>query len=888
MAFASHGTKNLKREHGVGWNLLHAALLLVVLVGAATFIFVRAYSSYTDKVVYDERLGQMQEVTEQLFTGLEDVVENQWYNAGIQAGRLSVESPSTKNELLSFLQSQAELSEFDSLNANLVVVDSRGRYYTQAGERGLLAEMGYLASSPERESFVSSSVTKERTYMFFLVQLDAPIEVQDGDRTLSLTYCGIARDMVELNQYFTCKAYEGNNAVYVLDRQGSKLFSEKVGTNPLGGFNAYTVLRDADYLHGSSFDDAQKVLNQTGVSYSNAILNGKEYYYSLYHMANAEWTMLFIVPSSAVAVSTVDLVNSTTEVVLTFAVIMILVCGALIYWILQRQQKRALALAQETNDVLEANNKRLREAQATAQEALRKAESASSAKSNFLANMSHDIRTPMNAIVGITNLMEHEKDNPGKIDAYIHKIQASSQHLLSLINDVLDMSKIESSDVALNREPVSLAEQIGQVESIIRPQVDDREQNFTIRTHAIAHEFLVGDAVRLRQVFINLLSNAVKYTPYGGSVVLELSEIPSEKPGYAKFLIAVTDNGYGMTSEFMSHLFEPFVRAENSTTNKVQGTGLGMAITKSIVDMMDGTITVQSKPNVGSRFEVTLTMEIDSSVSLDLPCRRVLVISDESDFIENVQAALSVKDVDVCIAASSEQADAYLGSESIDVALLGGTLQGQILADHILDLRAKAQGVLLFYCCDGAGENQLGNIAEKNGIDAVLARPIFLSNLINAIDRVSGNVAVEDESVSVLDGMRFLCAEDNALNAEILEAIMDMNNAHCTIYPNGARLVEAFEQVAPGEYDAILMDVQMPVMNGLDAARAVRKSKNALGAAIPIIAMTANAFSEDVQDCLNAGMDAHVSKPLSIAALERALKSVLNAKNSGGGDTPLC
>lgn len=216
--------------------------------------------------------------------------------------------------------------------------------------------------------------------------------------------------------------------------------------------------------------------------------------------------------------------------------------------------------------------------------------------------MSHDIRTPMNAIVGITNLMEHEEDNPERLHSYIQKVQNSSQHLLSLINDVLDMSKIESSEVSLNQEPVSLADQVAQVESIIRPQAQERGQSFMIRVHEIVHEYVIGDGVRLRQILINLLSNALKYTPYGGKLCLDFAELPCEMPDYAKISITVTDNGYGMQPEFVEHIFEPFTRAESSTTNKVQGTGLGMAITKNIVDLMGGSIQVQSEPGKGSSF----------------------------------------------------------------------------------------------------------------------------------------------------------------------------------------------------------------------------------------------------------------------------------------------
>ncbi|WP_455501686.1 ATP-binding response regulator [Gemmiger sp.] len=870
------GTDRTKNVPAIQTGLLRVVALLILMISMAVFVFTRSYATYTDGILYAERLNQMKEVTGQLFSGLEDVVETQWYNAEVQTGRMVTEKPATVNQLLTFMKSQAALSKLEQFGMNLVAVDNRGRYYTQGGTQGLLSEMELLADSPDQISFVSTSITKESTQMLFLCRLDKPIQLQDGEKSLSLIYYGITRNMTELNQYFNCEAYEGKNAVYVLDNQGAKLFSGENGGNYLDGFNAYSALQKMRYLHGTSFDEALNALQQNGTSYSNAVLNGEECYYALYRMDNAAWQLLFIVPSRYVAVNTVNLVNSTTKLVLFFAICMVVICALCIYWVLRQQQKQALRTAEENNAVLSAKNAQLEEAQAAAAKALQAAEVASQAKTDFLSNMSHDIRTPMNAIVGITKLMAHDKDDVFKMETYIHKVQMSSQYLLSLINDVLDMSKIESGKVVLNNESVSLAEQVGQIESIIRPQVEEHHQKFVVRTHEIRHEYLVCDAVRMRQILVNLLSNATKYTQEGGKITLDLAELPCNVADHAKYAITVEDNGYGMKPDFVEHIFEPFTRAENSVTNKVQGTGLGMAITKNIVDLMGGTITVQSELHKGSRFEVTLTIPIDKSAVVELPCRSVLLISDEEDFIANALAAFSGTDIALAVARTEVETDAALARGAVDIVLLGNTLQGKNLADNLQRLRQKTGDALLFYCCKYEQQTQLENLAANGGVDAVLARPLFLSNLANAIDRARNNVPVnEDEEGTMLHGMHFLCAEDNALNAEILEAILDMNQATCKIYPNGQELVDAFASVRPGEYDAILMDVQMPVMNGLEATKAIRNGENPLGRKIPIIAMTANAFSEDVQHCLDAGMDAHVAKPLDVATLERTLRSLI-------------
>ena len=385
--------------------------------------------------------------------------------------------------------------------------------------------------------------------------------------------------------------------------------------------------------------------------------------------------------------------------------------------------------------------------------ALEVAEKASQAKTDFLSNMSHDIRTPMNAIIGITTLMKNELHQPEKLADHLDKLETSGQLLLGIINDILDMSRIESGKTTLSVEPMHLSQQLDQLSTMIRAQASEKAQTFTVSTH-LRHENLLADPTRLNQVLMNILSNAVKYTPCGGHIRFEVEELPRNEH-YAKYSFVVQDDGIGMSEAYQKTLFDPFTREERSGTNRVQGTGLGMAITKNIVDLMGGSISVESATGKGTRFEVVLEFPIDA----------------EADAVPKAQA-----------------------------------------------------------------------------------------------------LPEEPEDVSPLCGMNFLCAEDNAINAEILELLLESKGAHCKIYPNGQEIVDAFVRVKPGEYDMILMDVQMPVMDGLEAARRIRSSENPLGQVIPILAMTANAFLEDMQKSKEAGMDEHLSKPVDIDALEQTVK----------------
>ena len=434
-------------------------------------------------------------------------------------------------------------------------------------------------------------------------------------------------------------------------------------------------------------------------------------------------------------------------------------CGLLIVLLLTGFVFMIMLLhrTQESENTVVELNKKL-------QKALEQAKTASVEKSNFLFNMSHDIRTPMNAVIGMTSLIRHDAGNKDKVIEYADKIDISSQHLLGIINDILDMSKIEAGKTVFKYDDFSILNFIQEINNLFHSQIDEKKQILTTKKN-IRHEWVNGDQLRLMQIFSNLLSNAVKYTQEGGKIQFLVEECETKSSVYAKYRFLVSDNGMGMSADFKDTIFDAFTRAESSLTNKIQGTGLGMAITKNLVEAMGGTIDVDSELGQGSCFEVLMDLKIaeDRTVAL----------------------------------ATQEETD------------------------------------------------------EQDG--------------------------------NILQGMKFLCAEDNELNAEILTELLKIEGAECTICENGEEILKAFEQSAPGDYDMILMDVQMPVMNGYEATKAIRRSSHELAKKIPIIAMTANAFSEDIQHSLAAGMNAHVSKPVEMKVLEKTIRSI-----KSGGEAPKC
>ena len=714
--------------------------------------FLCFFTNYIDKILYDERLGQMSEVTKQLFSGLNDVVENNWEGASVQRNTLQAASPTTLNDLYGFMEKQEVISEMQAKDISLIAVDSTGKYYKSDGPHGLMREIKYLDSVPRMVNYVSNTMTSGESSMVYLYELDTPVTVQDDNqKDVTIIYYGTMQNMKRLNKYFNCSAYNNENSVYVLDEDGMKLFNSSA-VELVHGYNIYSVLKQMKYYHNQDFDKTLKQLEETGSAYSSAVLDGMEYYYAIANLDYAEWTILFMVPASCVAVNTVRLTKTVMIIVLGFATIMVIVLVAVVSTMIHIQQKKVLDLERE-------NNHKLAEALDMAREANR-------SKSTFLANMSHDIRTPMNAIIGITALIEHDVDNAAKVKEYAKKIEVSSQHLLGLINDVLDMSKIESGKTTLNFVDFSISEMLRRIEILFRPQTDAKNQTLLITKEHIHHEWLNGDSVRLMQVFNNLMSNAIKYTQEGGKIQFFAEECQTNSSVYAKFRFIVKDNGIGMSEEFQDKIFDSFTREENSVINKIQGTGLGMAISKNLIQAMGGTIEVKSEKGKGSCFEVIVDFKI------------------------------------------AENKEVYQPEQIED----------------------------------------------------------------------------EKQDETILNGMCFLCAEDNELNAEILKELLDIEGAKCQICENGEKVVEAFEKSQPGEYDMILMDIQMPVMNGYEATKAIRNSKHPMAKTIPIIAMTANAFSEDIQQSFSAGMNAHVSKPVEMKVIGKAIQ---NIKAGRGGLTSL-
>ncbi len=524
------------------------------------------------------------------------------------------------------------------------------------------------------------------------------------------------------------------------------------------------------------------------------------------------------------------------------------------------------------------------------EDALAQANRASKAKSVFLSNMSHDIRTPMNAIVGFTTLAITHIDYKEQVEEYLKKIKTSGEHLLSLINDVLDMSRIESGKMHLEEKPCSLPEVLHGLCNILQADVRAKQLELHMDTVDVLNEEIYCDKLRLNQVLLNLIGNSVKYTASGGVISMRVIEKMGAPEGYANYEFHIKDNGIGMSEEFVKHIFEPFEREENTTMSGIQGTGLGMAITKNIVDMMNGYIEVKSEQGVGTEFIVKFTFRLYSGmreplVIPELKNCRALVVDDDFNTCDSVSYMLQQIGMRVEWTLSGKEAvlrtrQAVMRNDNFSVYMIDWLLPDMNGVEVTRRIRQEVGENVPIIVLTAYDWSNIEEEAKAAGVTTFCSKPLFLSGLRKCLNSVmaaenKGELAASKESVCIKTG-RILLAEDNELNQEIAMAILEDSGFTVEVAGNGKIAVEKLEASEVGYYQLVLMDVQMPVMNGYEATKAIRTLKNQDLATIPIIAMTANAFEEDKQEAIRCGMNGHIAKPIDVDVLFETLRKMLS------------
>ncbi|MDY4067203.1 response regulator, partial [Bullifex sp.] len=510
------------------------------------------------------------------------------------------------------------------------------------------------------------------------------------------------------------------------------------------------------------------------------------------------------------------------------------------------------------------------------------AKNANEAKSNFLANMSHDLRTPMNAIVGYSTLLQSNATNSDKVLEISKKIAFSSQHLLSLINDILDMSKIESGKTSLNISEVELAELIENIYEIVSVQARAKNQKLEVITRGKLSDYFLADKLRLSQILLNILSNAVKYTPNNGliSFVIE-SKQQTSKTCTMRFIIS--DNGIGMSKEFLKNIFNPFTRDSNVLSSGIQGTGLGMSITKSIVDLMGGTISISSEEGKGSVFTVELKFaksdrESNSSFFKRYNISKILIVDDENDVLSDVKRKLESNDISVDEASSGLEAISKVqNSSSYDVLIIDWKMPKMDGLETIKQIKNKVGNNVPIIILSAYDFSEIEDEARTLGVNLFLSKPFFIS----ALQRQLANYYVDkqrsdNKSQLEIKGVNILVAEDNEINAEIITELLKDIGIECVIASNGKEALDIYEREKVGTFDMIFMDIQMPIMNGYEATQLIRLSNKEGSKDIPIIAMTANAFEDDIKASKEAGMNEHIAKPIDFDKLKTIIKSFLS------------
>lgn len=582
---------------------------------------------------------------------------------------------------------------------------------------------------------------------------------------------------------------------------------------------------------------------------------------------NSEWYLITIMPYNIINNIVVE-ANSAQNVLYIISLLIVLAVIFIIFIFYFRMTQR-----------------QLNEMEIARQEAMH----ANKAKSEFLSNMSHDIRTPMNAIVGMTAIAVTHIDDMQQVQTCLKKISLSSKHLLGLINDILDMSKIESGKMTLNMDMVSLREVMDNIVNIVQPQIKAKKQNFDVSIHDIRNENVFCDSVRLNQVILNLLSNAVKFTPDGGDIRTMLYQEPSPKGDeYIRVHLRVKDTGIGMSAEFKEKIFESFVREDTKRVHKTEGSGLGMAITKYIVDAMGGTITVESEPGKGTEFHVTLDMEKaeESEEEMILPNWKMLVVDDDKMLCESAVNSLTEIGITAEWSLNAENAlkmvEEHINKHTpYDIILVDWKLPGMDGIEAARIIRKEMNNNVPIILISAYDWSEIESEAREAGVTGFISKPLFKSTLYHGLRPFSEHFdkaeTEEKESNKKFDNIKVLLAEDNDLNWEIAYELLTPLGLEIDHAENGKICVDMFEKSAVGYYSAILMDIRMPVMSGLEASVAIRGLKRGDAASIPIIAMTADAFSEDRQKCLNAGMNAHIAKPIDVQEVERTLEKYINA-----------
>lgn len=842
-----------------GNKILMFSLAMVLLACMCVFVGITVFmGNKSEKAIHDIGDIYMSEMNKQLQQKFDAVIRLRLSQVQAITQRTPAEESVYGEEMLDELTISAGVRNFPFLG----IYAEDGTCEIVCGSPVDIVDEEEFWSSLKESGDCVTNGTSEEGERLLLLGCEAHYPMKDGGTGIALV-AGIPMSYME--------------EVLVLDGDNAIMYSHIIHKD--GSF----VVRSGDAFRESYFErireEFQEYGDKTAEQYVQELqeaiannenysvvmkINGESRHIYSSPLINTSWYLVSVMPNGVLDSAIANLGNQRS-------LTMLLSCGAvlagvilmfILYYNESRKQMAALKLAES-----EANK-------------------ANKAKSEFLSNMSHDIRTPMNGIVGMTAIAMTNMEDTQKVQECLRKIALSSKHLLGLINDVLDMSKIESGKLSLNMDKLSLRDTMESIVNIVQPQIKSRNQHFDIFIQKIECEDVYCDSVRLNQILINLLSNAVKFTPEEGRVNVYLSQEPSPVgENFVRCHFRVKDSGIGIDPEFQKTIFDTFTRAHDSKVQKTEGTGLGMAITKAIVEAMKGTIELTSAPGQGSEFHVTLDLEraYVQEADMVLPPWKMLVVDNNEDLCHSAVDTLKEIGAEAEYALSGDKAVSMVekqhkAHDDYQVVLLDWKMpgmDGMQTAREIRKLVGEDVTILIISAYDWS---DIEKEAREAGAQGFISKPLFKSNLYLGLSRyIEGESAEKmepEEEPMQFTGKRILLAEDNDLNWEIAEELLSEAGFELERAENGQICVDMFERSDIGYYDVVLMDIRMPVMNGYEAARGIRSLHRA-DAGLPIIAMTADAFSDDIQRCLECGMNAHIAKPIDVGQVIQQLKKYL-------------
>ena len=759
------------------------------------------------------------------------------------------------SDMLEQLSRDGQIREFDYL----ALYDENGNFEMIYGENvSIIHPEPFMKSLSNGEKKVSVALN-ESGEKVLIMGIPVSYPLADGGHSIALV-AGLPIEYI--NEILSLDESDSLTYSHIIRRDGSYVIRsvEEYGDNYFDRIEG--VFSDLNGKNHEQYISELKNAMENDEDYSTVLVIGDErrhmYCSSL---PNSEWFLVTIMPYGTLDETINNLSSQRINLLMICiaVVLIVLITIFVIYFKISQGQIHNLEEARQ--EAIQANK----------------------AKSEFLSNMSHDIRTPMNAIVGMTSIASANIDNKQQIENCLKKITLSSKHLLGLINDILDMSKIESGKLTLNTDQVSLQEIMNSLVNIIQPQIKAKNQHFNVFIHDIETENVCCDSVRLNQVLLNLLSNAIKFTPDGGLIHVSLYEEPSPvSENFVRVHISVKDSGIGMSKEFKEKIFESFTREDSKRVHKTEGTGLGMAITKYIVDAMHGTIEVESKKGEGTEFHVVLDLEKAQvqENEMVLPNWNVLVVDNDEQLCESAVCSLNSIGVNADFALSGEDAlklikDHHNRHDDYQIILLDWKLPGMDGIETAREISKQIGDHIPILLISAYDWSEIEDNARKAGVNGFISKPLFKSTLFYGLrqymDNFDQNGSLEEDSEDNFNGTKVLVAEDNDLNWEIANELLSALGLELEHAENGQICADMFKDSPVGYYSAILMDIRMPIMNGYEATEEIRKTDRS-DSDIPIIAMTADAFAEDAQRCLDCGMNAHISKPIDVKEVSRQLK----------------